>query len=358
MRPNIDHQPDFARFLDTLLLKRAWERPPQFDFHIDRKHRDAILGRPCTSPEDEAELFRLCGYDYVQARLYAPMVELYEHQDRQRQAAGGADTHSGAGVMPDHQTYRSKRWSWHDLAEGKLDAISDDLDFIERLAAAAPPRAKLLLHTADIYTFAWEMIGFDAFCFASIEQPQWIRDVMGSIAAAVHHAVDAILSRVGDRIGAILYSDDIAYTESLMLSPEFFREHLFPHIATLIQRARPLGIPLIYHSDGRLYDVFDDLASIGVAGIQPLEPKSMDPLEIQQRWPRRFCLLGNIDLDLMARGTPDQVEAATRDRIETLNTQGGYMPGISNTVPDYVRLENYCRMIETIKSYPDREIPI
>ncbi|QDU71434.1 uroporphyrinogen decarboxylase family protein [Mucisphaera calidilacus] len=356
MRPDINHEPDFNRFLDTLLLRKAWTRPPQFDFHIDITHRSEILGRPCVSPADEVEVFRLCGYDYVQAKLYPPMTELYEHQDRQRLAAG-ADTHSGAGVMPDYDTYKARRWSWHDMAEGKLDAISDTLDFIEQMAEATPPNTKLLVHIADIFTFSWEMIGFDAFCFASIEQPEWIEDVMGSLAAAIENAFQAILERVGDRAGAVLYSDDIAYTEGLMLSPDFFRENLFPHIARLINRAKARNLPLIYHSDGKLYDVFDDLAAIGVKGIQPLEPKSMDPLEIQKGWPGRFCLLGNIDLDLMARGTPDQVEAAVRNRIDTLNTHGGYIPGISNTVPDYVRIENYCRMIETIKSYPDEPIP-
>ena len=110
-------------------------------------------------------------------------------------------------------------------------------------------------------------------------------------------------------------------------------------------------MPFLYHTDGRLYDVLDDLARVGVNAIQPLEPKAMDPLEIKRRWPGKFCLCGNIDLDLMARGTPDEVERHVRAKIERLNVGGGYMPGVSNTVPDYVKFENYARMIETVFSY-------
>ena len=117
------------------------------------------------------------------------------------------------------------------------------------------------------------------------------------------------------------------------------------------QLGATVGAPLIYHTDGRLYEVFDQLAQIGVRGIQPLEPQSMDPLEIKRRWPGRFCLMGNIDLDLMSRGTPSEVEAHVRDRIDTLNVGGGYMPGVSNTVPYYVKFENYMRMIQTVYSY-------
>ncbi len=97
--------------------------------------------------------------------------------------------------------------------------------------------------------------------------------------------------------------------------------------------------------------MLDTLAEIGVQGIHPLEPKSMDPLEIKTRWPGSFCLLGNIDLDLMARGTPEQVRSHVLQRLDRLNPGGGFLPGVSNTVPEYVKFENYRCMIETVYSY-------
>jgi len=141
-----------------------------------------------------------------------------------------------------------------------------------------------------------------------------------------------------------------------MMSPKFFREFLFDHIAAFGRIGEAAGAPLIYHTDGRLYEVFDDFARIGVRGVQPLEPKSMDPLEIKRRWPGRFCLMGNIDLDMMGRGTPDEVAEHVRERVDNVGAGGGYMPGVSNTVPYYVKYENYKRMIETVYSYPDGEI--
>lgn len=75
--------------------------------------------------------------------------------------------------------------------------------------------------------------------------------------------------------------------------------------------------------------------------------------EHKARWLGRFCLLGNIDLDLMSRGSEADVERRVRDRIDRLNPAGGYMPGVSNTVPYYVKFENYQRMIQTVHSYAD-----
>jgi len=274
----------------------------------------------------------------------------------EREGAGAASAGGQRKVIKSLDHYRSRRWAWQDVAEGDMTAVEDRLRSAEQHAAALPSNMKLLLHIADIYTFAWEMIGFDDLCLASLEQPEFIEAVMSDLGAAVERITQTAVDRLGDAIGAVLYSDDIAYTEGLMLSPDFFRAHLFPWIGRINEAAATIDAPLIYHSDGKLYDVFDDLAAIGVKGLQPLEPKSMDPLAIQRRWPGKFCLIGNIDLDLMARGTPDQVEQHVREKIGRLNTEGRYIVGVSNTVPDYVKFENYVRMIETVNSYPDEAV--
>ncbi|MEM7624125.1 MAG: uroporphyrinogen decarboxylase family protein [Planctomycetota bacterium] len=353
----VHHEPNFSRFRDTLLLRQAWRRPPQFDFHIADNHKVEVLGREPENADDQVEFFRRAGYDYVHAPLFVPALELRAHQEAQRGAAG-VQSHGGPGIIRDATHYRGQAWSWQRLSNGDVGDVQEALDNFEQLAAALPDSMKLILHVMDVFTFAWEMIGFDEFCFASFDDPEWVHEVMDSLAAAVEILAEAAIARAGDRIGAVLYSDDIAYTEGLMLSPDFFREHLFPIVARLVQRGQAIDAPLIYHSDGRLYDVLNDLISVGVKGIQPLEPKSMEPLEIKRRWPGQVCLLGHIDLDLMARGTPGEVEAYVRHDIERLNADGGYIVGVSNTVPDYVRTDNYLRMIETIHRYPDEPIPM
>ncbi len=351
MKPKIDPSPDFARFKDTLLLKQRWKRPPLFDFLVDPGHKARLLGRPIETPADEVEFYVAAGYDYVQGYLGHMPLEMQQVNAARRDS--GAQSHGYGGIISDLDQFRSHRWSWQDLADGDMSGFADMLDRAERTAAAMPDGMKLLLWTNDAFTFAWEMIGFDEFCIASVEQPEFLAEVMDSLGRVNINIVQATIERLGDAVGAVIYSDDIAYTEGLMLGPGFFRERLFPIIQRIGDLAATVDAPLIYHSDGRLYDVFNDLAACGVRAVQPLEPKSMDPLEIKHRWPGRFCLLGNIDLDLMARGTPDAVEAHVRSKIDRLNAGGGYMPGVSNTVPDYVNFDNYIRMIETVHSYPN-----
>jgi uroporphyrinogen decarboxylase len=344
VRPRIAPEPDFARFRDVLLLKRAVRRPPLFDFHIAPEHKERLLGRPVASPSDEVEFYRLAGYDFVQATVHVAPTEISaEH------AHHGSDTAGYHGVIHSLEQFRSQKWSWQDAAAGNLDACQAQLKFLRSLAEVIPDEMRIMLHGADSFTLAWMLMGFEAFCMATVDQPELVFALMDSLANAQINALSEAMHIGGDKIGVVLYSDDVAYTEGLMLAPSFFLEYLIP----VLKRVAALGPPLVYHSDGRLYDVFDDLAEVGVRGIQPLEAKSMDPLEVKGRWPGKFCLIGNIDLDLMCRGTTLDVVREVRMKIDRLNIGGGYMVGVSNTVPDYVSYENYIAMIETVYSYSE-----
>ncbi len=344
---DIEPSPNFERFLDTLLLRKAYRRPPIFDFHIALEHKAKVLGRPVKTPADDAEFFYLAGYDYVHCTALFIPEEMLEKAGK---ASGG--THSSDdGFLNSFEQFRSQRWSWQDLADGDLSKSERELEWISGVAQALPDGMKIVFQTADVFTFAWTMIGFSPFCFLSVDEPEFISEVMGSLAAVTLNLTREAARRAGDKLGAVFYSDDIAYKTGLMLGPDFFVENLFPIIGKFGKIGKEHGVPLIYHSDGRLFDVFDELAKIGVRGIQPLEPISMDPLEIKQRWPGKFCLMGNIDLDLLSRGTPEETERHVREKIDRLNVGGGYMPGVSNTVPYYVKFENYKRMIETVYSY-------
>jgi uroporphyrinogen-III decarboxylase len=76
-----------------------------------------------------------------------------------------------------------------------------------------------------------------------------------------------------------------------------------------------------------------------------------DDVELQKQWGDRLCLLGHIDVDLLARGTPRQVREQTRKNLDALARDGGYCPGSGNSVPDYVPLQNFIAMIEAIREW-------
>lgn len=125
------------------------------------------------------------------------------------------------------------------------------------------------------------------------------------------------------------------------------------------EMCRNKGIPFIYHSDGDLYEVFDDLEDCGVNALQPVEPKAMDIVQLKRHVKDRFCLIGNVELDaFLCRGTPETVQEEVKRLIREVAPGGGFCLGSSNTVPRYVKQENYKAMLDATKKYGKYPISI
>jgi uroporphyrinogen decarboxylase len=146
--------------------------------------------------------------------------------------------------------------------------------------------------------------------------------------------------------------DDLGYTTGFMVNPKVLREHVFPWNKRIGELVRARGLPYIYHSDGRVYDVIDDLIECGFHALHPCERASTDIDRVKREYAGRLCLCGNIDLDsTLTLGTPDDVEEEVKTRIRTIGPGGGYCCGSSNSVPEYVPIDNFRAMIAAVAKY-------
>jgi uroporphyrinogen decarboxylase len=154
-----------------------------------------------------------------------------------------------------------------------------------------------------------------------------------------------------DAVDVIWYSDDIAFTQGLLVSPGALRQFFFPWLKRVGNLAKRSGKPFMFHSDGVLWDVFEDIIACGVDALHPIEPKAMDIGEVKQRYGDRLCLIGNVDVDLLARGTTEEIRQRVKSNIEKVSYNGGYCVGSGNSIPEYVKFENYLELLEAAKEF-------
>ena len=147
-------------------------------------------------------------------------------------------------------------------------------------------------------------------------------------------------------VGAFLLDDDLAHCGGLLESPRFLRAHVFPFYQRIGEIVHSKGLPFIMHTDGKVTQVLPDLIACGLDALHPLEPKAMDIVAVNREFGDRLALLGNIDVDLLTRGSPDEVRAQVRQCIQEVAPGGGFAIGSSNSIPDYVPLENYRALVE------------
>ncbi|KKM62330.1 hypothetical protein LCGC14_1522760 [marine sediment metagenome] len=111
--------------------------------------------------------------------------------------------------------------------------------------------------------------------------------------------------------------------------------------------AGAIELPWIWHSDGNYMAVIEDIVSLGMNALNPLEPGCMDIPHIMRTYPH-LTLVGNVDVDLLAAGTPDQVRAAVRDCFATMNPTGRYIAASGNSIPPFAKPENVRAMFDEI----------
>ena len=213
---------------------------------------------------------------------------------------------------------------------------------LKEAVACLPPGMGLVSGVGGIFTRTWMLLGLEQFCFALAEQPDLIGEIFQRVGTIQCTVLRKVLKEVP--VVAVWYGDDLAYTESSMVSPKVYRKYLFPWMEQLAAIAHEAGLPLIFHSDGKLWDVIPDLIALGVNALHPIEPKAMDINQVKARFGDKLALIGNIDMNLLALGTPEQVREQVRQRIKDIAPGGGYAVGANPGIADYVRPENYDAM--------------
>ena len=136
--------------------------------------------------------------------------------------------------------------------------------------------------------------------------------------------------------------DDIGFGDAPMISPDHFRKYCVPVMRKMVEAAQR---PVVYHSDGNIMPLMEDIIGTGIAGISNFEPGPMNIEEVKSIYGDRITLIGNIDLHYtLTRGSAEEAYEEVRQKIENLAPGGRYILASANSLPLYVKPENVAAM--------------
>jgi uroporphyrinogen-III decarboxylase len=96
--------------------------------------------------------------------------------------------------------------------------------------------------------------------------------------------------------------------------------------------------------------VIPDLIEIGVDVLNPIQPASLDPVELKHKFGDRLCFWGSIDEQhTLPFGTAEDVRAEVRSRLDTLGKSGGLILGPTHHVQLDTPMENFWAIVRTIQ---------
>lgn len=349
-------EPDVTRFKAALKGERV-DRVPYFENLVDDQHVEKILGRkagntlsyggdPAKGPEgatgrpmlagDYLEFSRTVGWDIM-------MVECFWTPFKRCQPDGT--------VVPALDRSVKTRADWDGLIKPGEADIEDRLQYIrEYKEATQGTRIGVALVGCCFFQTLYEaLIGLTDFMMMCYEEREWVEEMLEESADFFEALVEAA---VAEGIDVLYAADDYAWKNGLMIPPQLFKEIWFPRMARVIEPAVNAGIPVMFHSDGKIDETVEWLMDIGVDGINPLDPYGIDYRDYKKRFGSRITLIGNIDVEWpLAHGTPDDVERDVKAHMDVLKPGGRYIAASSHSITNFVPHENWIAMINAIRRY-------
>lgn len=341
-------QCDYERFRRSVLREGRADRLAAGEQHADLAIMAAVLGRRAENwgPADHVEFQWRMGYDYVNV-LVVPSGGIFGEGHVVRAAGDGE---GGGRAFINEQSGPVQNWA--DFERFRFPRPEEtDLSRFDAYRPLLPAGMKMnaFLSCAYFSKVTWT-VGLQPFCYLLMDDRPLVKAIFDRWAEWAIGTAERCVA-IPD-IGAFWMSDDLGFNTGPFLSPADLREFVFPVFRRIGDLCRARGLPFILHSCGNLNGILGDLADCGVNSFHSLPPGLYDLRGLKRRWGHRLAFHGNIDLNILGLGTPEQTRAAVRDvkAIWAEAPAGGILLSTSNSVAEYCRIENYLAMMDEMLS--------
>jgi len=351
-------EPNIERLLATFRGEKT-DRVPIFETLIEDKHVTYMLGRKVGNtlgatgdvakgttdetaqarpmdPKDYIEVCNTIGQDVIlMEALWAPLRKIGE---------------DGKPHIITDRSIKSKKDIKKIIPPTQKD-VELKINFLkEYLNAVKGTKIGVSILTGCFFQVNYEfVVGLTDFMVKTYEDRDFVEELMD---IAVDYYVKVAKAACDLGISFLFVADDVAFKTGLFIPPKLFKELWRPRMEKIIAPALDKGIPVMYHSDGKLDDIMDMLIDMGISCVNPMDPYAIDYRDYKKRYGDKICLSGNIDIEFpLSKGTPEDVEKDVIEHLKVMMPGGRYVFGSSHSIVNYIPIENYVAMVNALHKY-------
>ncbi|MCK4821509.1 hypothetical protein KA005_37430, partial [bacterium] len=207
---------------------------------------------------------------------------------------------------------------------------------------------------------AFAMQGMDTFLRNLAARPDFATAMLKKISEVCKALMGPFLDTLGENVDMIKIGDDLGTQQSLLMSPNMYREILKPIHADYIQFIKTrTKANIFFHTDGDIFPLIDDFIEIGVDILNPIQTsagKMADLSGLKKRFGKNIIFCGGIDTHrILPSGTTEEVREEVKRVMQLLGEGGGYLVASVHTIMNDVPSENVLAMVDAVEefgSYP------
>ncbi|MFP3904988.1 MAG: uroporphyrinogen decarboxylase family protein [Armatimonadota bacterium] len=172
----------------------------------------------------------------------------------------------------------------------------------------------------------------------------------------------AVEMEARQRIGSLKYYAEVGYdsvmpagdlgsSTGLLCRPEIIKEHVLPWWKKFTAEAKRLGLHILKHCCGNIWEALDYIVEGGYEGYEGIQASgTMDMKRLKEEYGDRLVLWGGIRNENLIGGTPEDVTEDARYAIKWGAPGGGYIYGASHSLAVGTKPKN----LEAMKASRER----
>ncbi len=288
------------------------DRPPHFELMFELCEEAFGIPRPTGMEyqlKDSKELekvFRQCG------EIYAKTVERYQWDAVTLWCPRNGD---GSTI--------------YDFTQYLMDYLGEDITVI-------PPvwNSVVCIETIEDYM---------QFSIDLLEEPHKVHDMAKRLLERGLRNAEGHLN-AGCKI--ICLPCDSAFNGGPFMSPDDFAEFTIPYLKELIDYIHGRGAKAIFHSDGYLMPILEQIVEVKPDVIHSIDPMAgMDIAEVKKITYGKAALMGNVKCSSLQDGKDEEIKESVDYALEHASKGSGFIFSSSNCVFKGLPLQNYEKML-------------
>lgn len=244
------------------------------------------------------------------------------------------------------------RYAWPDPADpGYAAGVADEA---KSLHEGTPYAVEASCGFYSLWEVAYALRGFQQLLTDLAAEPEFVAALLGRIHAINLEGTRRFLDAAGPYIDIFRMADDLASQKAPLMSPGTFRRLFKPLYREYIDSVRArTPARIVFHSDGNVVPLLDDLLEMGVDALNPVQPSAMgDTAALKARFGDRLGFVGGVDTqEVLPHGTLEQVRAEVHRRVRDLAPGGGYILAAVHSIQVDVPPENILAMADAAREF-------
>jgi uroporphyrinogen decarboxylase len=185
-------------------------------------------------------------------------------------------------------------------------------------------------------------------------EPELAKAIFANIRRFYVEYAERVFEAADGKLDILLMGDDFGMQMGPLVSPAMWTEFLGDGFADYVRIAKAHDLRVMHHTCGAVRPIIPLMIERGLDVLQSLQPEAagMEAHALKADFGDRLAFHGGISIQqTMPHGTPDDVRAQVRSRIDALAPGGGYILCTAHNVQADVSVENAVALLEAYRKY-------